>query len=352
MYLDRVPLFSWSMVVAGTIWLLSLPVLLAVIVLMYLGQHNGVAGWNDPNGIYNRMVWAFQQPQLYAFAIPALGIIGDTVPVFARARLRNRGVWMIAIGAFGMLGFGAWAQPWLSPRVTREFLYIAVAFLVFVPLLVVAGGVADTLRRGRATLASPVLFSLTALLALLAGAAAGAVSSIHALDLLGTTWTSAQAHLVLLGTAAAGIGAIHYWSPKLFGRVLGEGLGRATAGLLLLGTATLIIPDLVAGGLDQCRAVAQYAVKGGCPPVRDGVESLNFVSLVGGAVVTLAVLVFVVNLVTSLASRSNEPVPDDPWDGQTLEWSTTSPPPLGNFPEAPVVTSAEPLLDRAEEVEA
>ena len=350
MTLDRVPMFSWSMVVAGTVWLLSLPVLVAGLLLLYVDTHYGVGTFGGPNGMYGRLMqWAFQQPQLYAFAVPALGIALDTVVVFARVRLglRQRQAAMVAIGLAGALGFGAWAQRGLAAGLSDQALYVIDAFAALLPFLVVTALVADTLRRGRPKLASPIVFSVAALLMLLAGAAAGATSAIDPFDLLypDTTWTTAQAHYVLLGVALAAIGGAHYWATKLFGRQLREGLGLLTAVVLLVGTVVLALPDVVSGALDQLRAIDQYFLQSQAALIRDNVETMNLISFVGGIVVVLGVLLFLLNVVTSFLGRRDPDLPGDPWGGQTLEWATASPPPIGNFTEAPVVTSAEPLLD-------
>jgi heme/copper-type cytochrome/quinol oxidase subunit 1 len=354
MSLDRVPLFSWSMLVAGSVWLLSLPVLLAGTVLLYVNATYGVGFFGDTNfpvngQIYRVMLWAFQQPQLYAFAVPALGIIGDIVPTFSGARLgvRQRQAAMAAIGLAGALGFGAWAQRWIAPELSNEALYGIVAFAVLLPFLVIAGVSADTLRRGSVRLRSPLVFCVAGLLMLLAGAAAGAASAINQLDLLtpDTTWTSAQAHYVLLGVAIVAIGGCHFWAPKLFGRELREGAGLITALMLLVGTVALALPDAVSGALDQLRALDQAA---GATVVRNGVEALNTISFAGGIVVTIGVVAFVFNVVMALVRGRDADVAADPWGGQTLEWTTASPPPAGNFPEAPVVQSPEPALDPAE----
>jgi heme/copper-type cytochrome/quinol oxidase subunit 1 len=119
--------------------------------------------------------------------------------------------------------------------------------------------------------------------------------------------------------------------------MLRGGVAIFTAVLFFLGALLLAIPDLVSGLLDQPTMLASG-------DVRDGVEALNAVSLAGGAVVSLAVLLFVVNLLLSLG-RTPEELPDNPWDAHTLEWATASPPRPGNFAVQPEVRSAEPLLD-------
>lgn len=342
MTLERVPMFSWSMVVAGGIWLFTLPVLLADLTLFYVDHHYGRVLFGGNFGIYPRIAWAFGQPQVYAFAIPALGIIGDIVPTFARDRQRSRGVVMALIGAAGVLGIGAYAQSAVAPKVTQEVLWVGMAVAAVIPVLLLAALWADTLRRGTVQLASPLLFATAALLMLLFGAVVGAIGSIPAFDLriedgVRTTWDAGQAHYVVLAAAIAVMGALHYWAPVLWRRTLREGGGRIAALLLLLGTVALALPDIYSGALDEA------SFDQGGTVVRDGVEALNAISLAGGALVLLGVLVFVVNLVASLGpTRAGDgeggTKPYDPWDGQTLEWAPAE-------GELPVVTSATPLLD-------
>jgi len=191
---------------------------------------------------------------------------------------------------------------------------------------------AETLRAGRVRLSSPLLFAIAALLTLLAGVAAGAVRVVHAFELVGTTADSSIIHFVYGSVAIAAIGAIHYWWPHVLTRPLREGLGRLTALLLLLGVVALALPDIISGFLDE-PAGSLYT------NARDGVTALNAVSLVGGALVALAILLFVVNLAVSLA-RAPEGEAVDPWEGHTLEWAADA--------LAVTVTSPSPLLDARE----
>ncbi len=148
--LDHVPMFSWAMLVASSIWLLSLPVLIANIVLIYIDHRLGRpsdfgVGLNQ----WPQIAWVVQQPQVFAFAIPVLGVVGDVVATMSGARQQNRGVMFAAIGAFGILSFGAWAQPFFNNEVTTQWLYIGVAFAILLPMLALFGGWATTMRSGK-----------------------------------------------------------------------------------------------------------------------------------------------------------------------------------------------------------
>jgi cytochrome c oxidase subunit I+III len=144
LHIDRLPMFSWSMLVAGSVWLVSLPVLLAVLLLQYLGIRYGSFEQVPLAG------WATQAPQVFAYALPALGFLLDAAAVASGRRLANRGLLLGAIGAAGVLSFGAWLVAATNePAIYQDALYVGAAFALLLPMLAIGGGVAATLRRGR-----------------------------------------------------------------------------------------------------------------------------------------------------------------------------------------------------------
>lgn len=352
-HLTRTPLFSWSALVAGGVWLLTLPVLVTMTTLTYLDVRYGGAGGIFGGGAgstYERISWAFTQPTVYAFAIPALGVIGSVVPVFAGTRHQRHRLALGLIGAFGALSIGAWAmpsfgtdrQPWLY-----EIPWIAVSFAVLLPFLGLLGLWALTLKSGRPAADSPLLFAGVAALMLLVGLLAGAVQAVEPLEtlvdgdaatpLFGTTWTTSVASYVVLATAAALMGAAVYWGPKIVGRTFADLPAKGVALLMLAGTVLWSFPDLLAGLFGQAATPSTLVDN------ESTIEALNIASTLGGAVLALAVAGFVALLLRAAASRD---VPgDDPWSGHTLEWATSSPPPPGNFTTLPEVTSEAPLYD-------
>jgi heme/copper-type cytochrome/quinol oxidase subunit 1 len=361
MTLRRTPLFSWSMVVGGSIWLLTLPMLAGGLVLAYLDFTYGQQFLGGAEGVYGRIEWAFWQPTLYAFAIPALGIVADIVPVFAQRRLKQHAVAMGMIGLFGALSFGAWAQagvalvpdapvrPWVDGSPWLLTPWVAASFVVVLPLLALLGLFGSTLGAGRVKLGSPVIFAQGAVLLLLAGVAAGVLTVIKDLDLAGTTWMTAQSYTVLLGTIVAALGGVAFWAPKLYGRLLPEAAGRLVATVLVLGTLVLAVPYAIAGFLDEPRPLEAAAATDLSD--KSTVEILNLIAAIGGAVVVLGIVLAVLTLlrtafssVSTSAEGAGGPG-DDPWAGHTLEWTTSSPPPVGNFAGLLEVTSEAPLYD-------
>jgi heme/copper-type cytochrome/quinol oxidase subunit 1 len=347
MTLRRTPLFSWSMAVGGTVWLVTLPVLAGVMLLAYVDLRYGQQFLGGSDGIYDRVAWAFWQPTLYVFAVPALGIIADIVPVFARRRHHRHTVAMGLIGLFAALGFGAWAQIGFSvdgQSNPTDWLYdgvwIAVGFLAVVPVVGLLGLWAATLGKGRPRLGTPLIVALFAGLLIAGGVAAGAVTVIEEVDLVTTTWASGQEVLVLAGTLVAAAAGLTFWAPKLYGKLLPDGPVRLGATLLTLGAGVAGIAYGIAGLYDQPRSIA--ASLDGVSEI-DTVETLNLVAAIGLAVAAAGALAVIAALLKP-AGRGTS-VADDPWDGHTLEWTTTSPPPIGNFATVPEITSEAPLYD-------
>lgn len=355
----RIPLFSWSILVAAAIWLLTLPFLAAFNVLSFLDvRYDGFLGGAE-DGLYGRIAWAFDTPTVYALAIPALGVIGSVVPVFARTRHHLHRVAMGLIAAFGVLSIGAWAAPHLGGE--RPAIYdgpwVVVTIAALLPLLGLAGLWALTVAKGSVRLGSPLLFAVVALLLTLLGVAAGAVQSIEPLEtlvdgegspLFGTAWSTGVTALLLLAGIAALLGAVVYWSPKLIGAAFGEGLARLAATLLLLGAVIGCVTELVAGLLGQPGTVTLAAADN-----TDTLETLGLLTTVGDGVLVLGGLVFLVAFARAAASTTDPG--EDPWEGHTLEWATTSPPPVGNFATVSEVTSEAPLYDarhRSQEADA
>jgi cytochrome c oxidase subunit I len=346
MSLRRAPLFSWSVVVGGTVWLLTLPVLAAVMLLVYVDLQYGQQFLGGSDGVYDRIAWTFWQPTLYVLAVPALGIVADVVPVFARRRHHRHTAAMALIGLFGALAFGAWAQIGFSvdgQSNPTDWLYdgvwIAVGFLAVVPVIGLLGLWAVTLGRGQVRLGTPLILALFAGLLIAGAVVAGAVTVIEEVDVLTTTWASGQELLVLAGTLLAAAAGLAFWAPKLYGKLLPDGLVRFGGTLLALGAGVAAVAYGIAGLYDQPRSVA--ASLDGVSEI-DTVETLNLVAAIGLAVAVAGALAVIAALLKPARGRA---VADDPWDGHTLEWATTSPPPIGNFATVPDVTSEAPLYD-------
>lgn len=340
MSVDRVPMFSWSMLAASGVWLLTWPVLVGNLVLIRVDVDNAGLLFGAPGDQWAQLMWAFLLPQIYALAIPVLGVLGDAVPTLAGRRQASRGVLLVAIGAFAALSLGAWAQPAQIGDIWSEPLFIGVAFAILLPLLACLGGWGTTLRGGT-KLASPLLFGIGGLLLLLLAGIAGALFSVEPLQLQEVVLPFAavpiaalgQAELVVAATAAGALAAISFWGPKLTGGRLAEAPGALGALVVLAGGAAWGVPSVVLGFQARFTGLA------------DATDALTVLSVVGLVLVLAGVVIGAFGL---LASRRGPEAGADPWGrGQTLEWACPSPPPRANVGRLETVRSAEPLLDDA-----
>ncbi len=245
-----------------------------------------------------------------------------------------------------MLSFGAWAQPAFVPDVASEALYTAMGVLALLPLLVLFGGWATTLRSGKPLLKSPLLYALSSGLVLLLAVFGGAVYVIRPLELHNSQWlenslatppyATGHALLIVGAVALAALGGLVYWAPKIFGRFANDALAKLGALVGLVGALVAGLPLMIFG----------FAIK--ADALADSGKFLNGLSAFGVAVLLIAVLIVVVALLMG-TKGDGDALADDAWGvGQTLEWATASPPVAGNFGELARVSSAEPLLDIAD----
>jgi heme/copper-type cytochrome/quinol oxidase subunit 1 len=375
MSLWDLPLFAWSMLVAGGVWLLALPVWLANLTIIWVDFRGADAvRFGRVEAIWDQLGWLFSQPMVFAFAIPVLGIVGDIVPVAARRRQASYAVMQSAIAALGFLSFGAFAQPVFNAEVSQQPLFVVMSLLLALPVLVVAGGLADTLTKGKPLFSAQLVLGLFALLMLLAGAGAAALhvsgpaigvvrefdetwlaEVIDPLeDLLGTVIASGVMQYALFAAVIGAVAGLYHWAPKIFGRRLNPGAGVLAALALVGGTVLVALTDVINGFLDEGDQVFRtigdrdaYAEVWDA----DAVELFNIVGFVGSILLIAGLALVVLDVtVSGLIGKGDAVDADDPWDGHTLEWATASPPPLGNFEQAPVgIASERPLLDWKEE---
>lgn len=348
MHLRRMPPFAWSALVTGIGLLLMLPVLFGTLVLLFVDHTYGGPAFDD--GIVDWMGWTLTQPQTYLFVLPALGLVAELGAVMGRARLALRGVLFTGIGLLGIAALAGVTQvshdlPWPGSGLDTDDLgdkladLLPYAFFNVLPLLapvIVLGLVGLTVRTGRPRLLAPFVFAFFGLGMLLVGMAGQVLVPILDLGLKGTVFEEGSFVYVVYGGVLAAFGGVVYWGPKLWGRRIPD---AAALPLALLGVAATILaalPYYIAGFADQPAASAAFDYSG-------SPELWNVLSTVGHALMALTAAAFVALALRSFTS--GPPAGDDPWDAQTLEWATSSPPPADNFAEPPTVSSPEPLVD-------
>ena len=333
MTLDRVPMTTFAMFVGGSVWVLTLPVLAADVLLMWVDQRYGDGSLMSQRAEFANVSWILQQPQIYAFVVPALGIVADVVATFTGVRLDKRGVFLTAIGAFAVLGVGAWAQPLLFAEASDQIVWQVVSVAQVLPVLVILGGLGLALKSGRPALKGALGLALVSMVLLLLGTVAGALLAITPLQLRGSSAVQGQFVLVVAAGVGAVVAGIAYWAPKMTGRMPSDAPAK-------LGTL-VVLGGGVLGGVSW--VVVGFSIR--FTGLADAADALVWVSVVGAALLAIAVLLGLLGLLSGVRHSAAE-AGADPWGtGQTLEWKYTSPPGDHDLGDLPAVRSPEPLLD-------
>ncbi len=338
--LARTPLFAWSVLVASVVWLLTLPVLVGQLVLIYVDHKHGGSSFAGDKVFFSQLGWIFRNPQAYAVAIPALGFAADVMITSSGRRLVQRTLALGAISTFGVLSFGAFLASG-SDKALESPVTVILGLFATVPLLLVLALAGDAFRKAAINVSAGFLYAFVAMLVLLLATVGGAIGSVPSLNTGGTIYDIGVSHAASLAAIIAGLGGLHWWATKVFGRPAKESAGRLAPLMLLLGAAAIVIPDLVSGLFGEGAEVT--------PDWTGGMKAMNVIIVIGAVMFGLGMLLAIAGVLTH-DGEDGDDVPADPWGGQTLEWLTASPPSLANFDEPlAAVTSAEPAYDLREE---
>ncbi len=365
MSLFELPLFSWSILVAGGIWVLALPVWLSNLAISWVDfQGADALRYGDVENIWDQLSWLWSQPMIFAFAIPVLGIAGEVIPVSSGVPQRQYRIQQVAIGALGALSFGAFAQPFFNPDVANQAVFVAMGILVLLPILAFFGGLANTSFRGNPSVSAHLILSVVGMLSLLvaatvsafhvSGPAIGAIQEIDDTwldglimwlrDVQGTVIATAVMEHVLISAVIGIVAGIYYWAPKIFGYQLNRNVGVLSALTLFGGLVLSGGSNVINGILDEGDQVFHSSAYEGVWDAT-AVEFFNIVGGIGSILLLVGVGLVALDITISVfLEKGNQEDVNDPWGGHTLEWSTESPPPIGNFSEAPVVDNERPLL--------
>jgi len=358
----RIPLFSWSATVSSAVMLLALPVLVAALLLLFVDRHYGGMVFNGFTGsrggnplLWPRLFWFGAFPLLWALLLPALGAVSDIVPVFARRRLFSHQRAVVAIAAIGVLSFAGWGSEVSNLRRARPLFALGVLLVLLPVASLILNWLATAVTSARNAAArqdkslkerfqSVTMLHVRGTLGLLLLGLAGEL--VAGLDAGGRThrnyWGVATQHSLFFGAALVGaVAALYFWAPKLWGRHLSEKLGKLQFLALVGGLFLTALPMFVLGIQDMGVHTSSYVTDSDWGPA-------NLVATVGGVIVVGGVLLLILNLLVSVVAGKGEVAGPDPWGGHTLEWSTTSPPPVDNFRVLPEVRSEAPLLDLAQ----
>jgi cytochrome c oxidase subunit 1 len=332
----RLPLFVWSIYATSIIMVLATPVLASTLVLMMLERGFGVGIFDPRIGgdplLFQHLFWFYSHPAVYIMILPGMGVVSEIVACFARKRVFGYKVMAFSILSIAGLGFLVWGHHMFvsSQSLYAGLVFSLLSFMVSVPSAIKVFNWIATLYRGSITLSTPLLYALGFIALFTIGGLTGVCLATLAVDvhLHDTYFVIAHFHYIMVGgMVLAYLGGIHYWWPKISGRLYPERFAKAAAVIIFIGFNLTFFPQFILGYLGMPRRYHTY------PPE---FQTLNVISTCGAAVLGLGYLLPLVYLTWSYF-RGAKAGPN-PWGATGLEWQTDSPAPADNFREIPVVT--------------
>ncbi len=343
MTMFRMPIFCWTMLVTSFLQLLATPVLASGLVMLFIDRNFG-GSFFDPNGggnviLWQNVFWFYSHPAVYIMILPGMGIVSEILPVFSRKPLFGYKAFVFATMGIGGLGFTVWAHHMFTTGAVLKPYFGFMTAMIGVPTGVKIFNWLGTLWRGSLEFTTPMLFAIGFISMFLIGGINGTYSAAVPVDFAihDTYFVVAHLHYVLFGGSVFAVfGGLYYWFPKIWGRKLSETLGKIHFTLMIIGFNLTFFPMHLLGLNGMPRRIATYTSSGGW-------DTLNLVSSIGAFLIAISMFPFIAACIMAFMRPKDQP--DDPWEGNTLEWWTTSPPPVHNFDTLPPIHSERPLFD-------
>ncbi len=345
MSINRVPILIWGTLTASVGNLFAVPAVSLAFFMLWMDRQFGthffdVSGGGQPL-LWQHLFWMFGHPWVYAIVLPAMGIVSDALPTFCRRPLVGYTPVALATVATMALGFGVWVHHMFAtglPVIAMSY-FSAASMIIVIPSSVAVFSWVATIWTGRPVFTSAFLFFAGFVMLFVIGGVSGFMTAAVPVDLqlTHTYFVVAHLHYVIIGiNVFPVVGGIFYWFPKFTGRLMNETLGKWTFWVMFIGFNVGFFPMHILGLAGMPRRIYTY-------PEGLGWGPLNLIVTLGSYLFAIGVLLFFVNVFVSL--KRGKRAGDNPWDAASLEWSTSSPPPVYNFAVIPTVASRYPLWE-------
>lgn len=344
MSMMKMPMFAWSVFGSMILVAFAFPILTVTLALLYLDRAFGMHFFTAEAGgnamMYVNLIWAWGHPEVYILVLPAFGIYSEIVSTFSRKRLFGYTSMVWAIMAIVVLSFIVWLHHFFTMGAGADVnsFFGIMTMLIAIPTGVKLFNWIFTMYRGRVRFTSPMIWFMGFVFLFTTGGVTGVLMAVPAIDyqVHNSLFLVAHFHtMIISGVVFAFFAGLTYWFPKIFGFTLNERLGKLAAYCWIGGFALAFFPLYVLGLMGATRRLDHYDAS-------TGWQGLFIVAGIGALIIAAGVALQLLQLGYSIWKRNdNRDLTGDPWDGRTLEWATTSPPPEYNFALQPEVTSRD-----------
>ena len=344
----RLPLFIWAHYATSLIMVLGTPVIAITVLLMAFERLLRVGIFDPSIGgdpvLFQHLFWFYSHPAVYIMVLPGMGVVSELIASGARKNVFGYSFVAFSSLAIAIIGFLVWGHHMFVAGQTpyAGLVFSIITYLVAVPSAVKTFNWTATLYKGSISYDTPTLYAFGFIGLFLIGGLTGLFLAAIGLDvhLTDTYFVVAHFHYIMVGgTLMAYLGGLHFWWPKITGRLYPDAWARLSALMVFVGFNLTFLPQFIAGYLGMPRRYAMY------PPE---FQVYNILSTAGATILGVGYLFPMVYLTWSWFY--GKPAGDNPWGAKGLEWETTSPPPTFNFPRTPIVTEATHQYGYAEEV--
>lgn len=334
----KMPLFAWGLYSTSWIQVLATPILGITLLLIILERFFGVGIFDPALGgdplLYQHMFWIYSHPAVYIMILPAMGLVSEIIPTFSKKDIFGYGPIAMSSLAIAFVGYLVWGHHMFSSGIsdTSRAIFSFLTFIVAIPTGVKVFNWVATMYKASIEPRVPFLFVVAFIIIFSIGGLTGLVlgalnTDIHLTD---TYFVVAHFHYVMFG----GMGllffaGLHYWFPKMFGKMYNERVAKLGTLIFVIGFNILYFPFFIMGYMGMPRRYYDYLPE---------YKIWHLISTVGSWILVIGILILIFNLLKALLSKENKTTAINPWGGTTLEWTVATPPPLENFEEIPTVT--------------